>query len=203
MQSSALLAKSLADPSWTVLTEALRRSSAEETVGRMLDEVEHLSTSIRTSDVPLERDRILSLLSTARSVLGIVVTGQRPPPPPTDVPAPANRMSALRLRRVIEHIDHNLEKPLHLRDLAALAGVGERMLSNFFQRRFECSLGDYVRQRRVDGAKVMLDTTDISIREIAIRCGFSDQAHLTRIFHTRVGLTPRRWRIRHQSGQQV
>jgi AraC family transcriptional regulator len=49
-------------------------------------------------------------------------------------------------------------------------------------------------QRRVDVAKDLMLTTDASLVEISLKCGFSDQSHPTKVFAEATGETPGRWR---------
>jgi AraC family transcriptional regulator len=44
--------------------------------------------------------------------------------------------------------------------------------------------------RRVERAKVLLTRTGTPLPDVACRCGFADQSHLTRVFRQRVGVTP-------------
>jgi AraC family transcriptional regulator len=50
--------------------------------------------------------------------------------------------------------------------------------------------------RRVERAKVLLGRTGTPLPDVACRCGFADQSHLTRVFRQRVGVTPGRFRAR-------
>jgi AraC family transcriptional regulator len=52
----------------------------------------------------------------------------------------------------------------------------------------------WLMQRRVDVAKDLMLTTDSSLVEIALKCGFSDQSHFTKVFAEVTANTPRRWR---------
>jgi AraC-like DNA-binding protein len=49
-------------------------------------------------------------------------------------------------------------------------------------------------QRRVDAAKDLMLSTDTSLAEISLKCGFSDQSHFTKVFAEATGATPGRWR---------
>lgn len=97
------------------------------------------------------------------------------------------------LRRADEWIEAHLDQPIHLDDLAALAG-----LSGFhFHRMFRLSRGiaphGWITARRVDRARALL-RTDQPIAAIAAECGFSSQSHLTRVFHRLTGRTPADYR---------
>jgi AraC-like DNA-binding protein len=48
--------------------------------------------------------------------------------------------------------------------------------------------------RRVERAKVMISGTSEPLAEVALACGFADQAHLNRRFRDIVGVSPGRWR---------
>lgn len=52
----------------------------------------------------------------------------------------------------------------------------------------------YVRRRRIERAGQLMLSTDATLCQIAIECGFSDQSHLTRRFVAALGERPRDWR---------
>jgi AraC-like DNA-binding protein/thioesterase domain-containing protein len=70
--------------------------------------------------------------------------------------------------------------------------------TSHFSRAFKRSLGSapmaYVSTRRVERARHMLTSTQASLTEIALACGFSDQPHFNRLFRRVVGMSPGRWR---------
>lgn len=49
-------------------------------------------------------------------------------------------------------------------------------------------------QQRISQAKHLLSSTALPLAQIALECGFSDQAHFTKGFAKSTGLTPARWR---------
>lgn len=97
-------------------------------------------------------------------------------------------------RRVREFIESNLEQPLVLADLAAVAGLSPY----HFARMFKQSAGEpphaYVLRRRVEQARGLLAGSPLSLAEIAARCGFSNQSHFTGVFRRLTGVTPKRYR---------
>ena len=112
------------------------------------------------------------------------------------VPAPQARggLPPAALRRVREYVESHLSERIDLAALAAIAG-----LSVFhFAREFKQSAGVtphyYLVQKRVERAQDMLARTDLSLSEIALAAGFSDQSHLARHFHQMLGSTPGEFR---------
>ena len=67
-----------------------------------------------------------------------------------------------------------------------------------FNRRLRTATGRsgyaLVVERRIQRAKQLLGDGDLALKQVAAACGFSDQAHMTRMFRARVGTTPGRFR---------
>ncbi|WP_066650873.1 helix-turn-helix domain-containing protein [Sphingomonas sp. CCH10-B3] len=103
-------------------------------------------------------------------------------------------LSPVRLARVIEFIDSRLDQPIHLNDLAEVAG-----LSPFhFSRMFKLATGEtpyhFVGSRRLDRARTMLVGGDLGLAELALACGFASQSHFTAAFTKAIGTPPGRYR---------
>ena len=98
------------------------------------------------------------------------------------------------LRVVEEMIDDRFRDALRVDDFAREAGVSTSHLAAVFRETHGTSLGAALRGRRVEWAADQLATTDGSIASIALRAGFADQAHMTRVFKRRTGRTPGQWR---------
>jgi AraC family transcriptional regulator len=99
-----------------------------------------------------------------------------------------------KLSRVQELIESSLNGDLTLRELAAEAGYSR----SHFLRAFRATTGvtphRYVLNRRIERARRLLREADMSIAQVAYRCGFSSQAHLTLAFRRVCGLTPGKYR---------
>ena len=84
-------------------------------------------------------------------------------------------------------------EPPTFADLSAEAGVHQVHVARQFRRHFGMTIGEFVRQRRIEFALEKLRTTDCSIVDIALEAGFADQAHFTTVFRKVTGMTPRRY----------
>jgi len=102
-------------------------------------------------------------------------------------------LSNRRLCAVSEFVEGHLGESISLADMACVASLSP----NHFARQFKQVTGQspyqYLVSMRIEAAKRLL-RTDLSIAEIAFRCGFSHQEHLTRTFHRSVGLPPAAYR---------
>ena len=94
------------------------------------------------------------------------------------------------MRRIRDYIDENLSEALSLGDMAAQIGL----TTDLFTRRFRASFGQppyrYVTARRIERAGHLLAQGRMAVKEIAVLCGFADQAHLTRVYARETGVTP-------------
>lgn len=98
-------------------------------------------------------------------------------------------LSAYISRRIQHFIDDNLDKSLTLEKLASIAELSEFHFQKMFLKSFAISPSRWVFHRRIRKAEDLL-TGHYPISDIAVRCGFSDQSHLTRSFRKATGTTP-------------
>lgn len=89
---------------------------------------------------------------------------------------------------------HREETAPRIGEIAARCGLHTTHFTRAFKRHLGCTPGEYVRQLRVTRARLMLLSTDVTLAEIAIRCGFADQAHFGREFRRVVGSSPSAFR---------
>ena len=97
-----------------------------------------------------------------------------------------------------DYIDSHITEPVLVADLCALIQRSEAHFSRSFKRTFGESPHSFVVRRRVELAAEYMLTTDASLSDIALRCGFTDQAHLCKHFRQAAGQTPAAWRRAHR-----
>jgi len=98
------------------------------------------------------------------------------------------------LGRARNLLHERCDEPLTLSELADRVSIDRAHLARTFQQRLGVSVGEYHRRLRLDQAARMIAECDEPLSRIAQRCGFSDQAHLTRLFRDYTGSTPARYR---------
>jgi AraC family transcriptional regulator len=124
---------------------------------------------------------------------------QQIPPPAGEVPDGRGRLLAWQARKVRDYIDRHIAGPVLVADLCALVQRSEAHFSRSFKRTFGESPHSFVVRRRVELAAQYMLGTDASLSDIALGCGFTDQAHLCKHFRHAVGQTPAAWRRAHGS----
>jgi AraC family transcriptional regulator len=97
-------------------------------------------------------------------------------------------------RKVEAYVVQKLEGSILVQDLAKIVSLS----ANHFSRAFKMSFGEsphaYITRARVARARTLMLNTSDSLSQIALACGFADQAHLCRVFRPATGTTPGAWR---------
>lgn len=98
------------------------------------------------------------------------------------------------VKRVRDYVDGTL----HGRVSLSVAAGQARLSPNYFSRRFRLAFGvtfsRFVAGQRIERAKRLMVGGTGKLCQIALACGFADQAHFTRTFGNLLGCTPSRWR---------
>ena len=159
--------------------------------GRHLPRVAHLMALIEGE---LRRPSLGSRLmieGLLRAIAGLLVSNDALP---AAEPAERIYLSPPKLKRVVDFIEANLQESIGLDDLARAAGLS----ANHFLRVFKLATGEtpyhFLRARRLERARQLLADNAMPLAELALECGFANQAHFTAAFSREVGISPGRYR---------
>jgi AraC family transcriptional regulator len=109
-------------------------------------------------------------------------------------PSGTGGLTGWQVARVRAFIEKNLHRTIHTQDLSAVA----RRSPAHFSRSFKLTFGEpphaYVVKRRLERACHLMVTSSAPLSEIALSAGFSDQAHLCKLFRQAFDQSPASWR---------
>ncbi|WP_342074951.1 GlxA family transcriptional regulator [Yoonia sp. SS1-5] len=94
------------------------------------------------------------------------------------------------LLRTLELMTANIEEPLTTPEIAHLIGVSVRQIERIFRKYIGHSPGRHYKRLRLDQAKNLLSTTDMSIIQVALATGFTSSSHFSKVFRSEFGETP-------------
>jgi AraC family transcriptional regulator len=103
-------------------------------------------------------------------------------------------MGPSRERRVLAYIDAHLAETITLEELAQVAEISPNYLIALFRHSMGTTPHKYVVRMRIERAYELLKQRELSLREIAQRCGFPDQSQFTTVFRRYAGVTPGHFR---------
>lgn len=106
------------------------------------------------------------------------------------IPDPAGSTTAPTRVWALEHLD----RPLPLTELAANASMSVRSFTRRFRDEVGVSPGTWLTQQRLELARRLLETTDLSVDSIARRSGLGTAASLRQHFHSTIGVSPTAYR---------
>ena len=88
---------------------------------------------------------------------------------------------------IFEYIDKNIERTIHIDELAEIIYLNPTYFSDRFQKVMGMRPTQYIMKRRVEMAQIMLMDSDKSLSEIAYATGFCDLPHFSKTFTKRLG----------------
>ena len=98
------------------------------------------------------------------------------------------------LKDVVEILDCDFADKQTNRKLADIVAIHPIHLARIFRQFYGCSIGEYVKKKRVEFATGLLIKKEVPLAEIAYASGFSDQSQFTRVFKAETGVTPGNFR---------
>jgi len=104
------------------------------------------------------------------------------------------RHSPAWMQKLRELLHCQFSEPLNIWRIAKELDVHPAYLSRQFRKKFGRTIGDYVRELRIQQAMVELSQTEASIADIGVKAGFADQSHFSRTFKVHTGRTPGEFR---------
>ncbi|CAN7514265.1 GlxA family transcriptional regulator [Pararhizobium sp. LjRoot255] len=113
------------------------------------------------------------------------------------------RMEALDpdLARAIRLMERTLDRPLSIAALALRAGQSRRKLEKRFVKALGIGPGTYYLRLRLQAAHRLVSDTELSVRDIALRCGFDSLSSFSRAFKSQYGESP--LKLRHGSRRDL
>jgi AraC family transcriptional regulator len=103
-------------------------------------------------------------------------------------------LSGAQLRRAVEYIEEYLNLNLSASDIAGIAGLSQYHFGKAFRHSTGMTVHNYVLARRMRRSQELLVKSDLPLAAIAQASGFSNQAHFTAVFSTRIGIAPGSYR---------
>ena len=106
----------------------------------------------------------------------------------------ARGFTAQHYKRVLDFVADHFGETITVEDLANIAALSPSHFSRLFKQTIGQSPMQFVMTYRVEQAKKQLSHQDLPLIDIALDCGFSDQALFSRVFKQTEGVTPKTYR---------
>ena len=87
-------------------------------------------------------------------------------------------------------MNSHIDDPLSMDDLSAAAGYSKRHLERMFRQAVGKTPMDFYRGLRLDRGRNLLSTTNLTLIEVSLACGFASVSHFSKSFRARFGIAP-------------
>ena len=94
------------------------------------------------------------------------------------------------LLKALLYMNENIEKQLSLKDIAKKVSLHPTYFSDSFKKYFGERPIRYLNSKRIEKAQLLLKGSDMTIKEIAFKCGFNDFDYFFRVFRKYTDTTP-------------
>lgn len=121
-----------------------------------------------------------------RRLLDLLLSDTTPKGPAPETDGPVTEARCL--------VERDARRGISLATVAQLVGMDRFELARAFRARFGYSVGEYRHRVLVRRSREALLSTDLTLAAIALRIGFADQSHFTRIFKRHTGISPGQYR---------
>ena len=98
------------------------------------------------------------------------------------------------IKKVCTYVDENLSQDISLETAADFAGVSSFYLSKLFKEEKGETFINFISDKRLEKSRLLLESTELSIKEITSEVGYNDQNYFSRIFKAKYGLSPKEYR---------
>jgi AraC family transcriptional regulator, arabinose operon regulatory protein len=109
-----------------------------------------------------------------------------------------NPNAAQNVKQSIAFMKRHLDRAATVATFAAMANLSESHYRSLFKHQTGYSPMDYFIRLRIHKACQLLDTTNLSVKEVARLTGFDDAFYFSRSFKTVIGLSPAKYRLQHK-----
>lgn len=99
-----------------------------------------------------------------------------------------------RINLLLEFLQQNLAQPLNIDTLAERAAMSRRTLTRHFQKATGMSVGEWIMTERLRRSQSLLESTQLSIEQVAERSGFQSSITFRQAFREKMGVSPGEWR---------
>lgn len=113
----------------------------------------------------------------------------------------ARRETLAGMERALTYINAHLDSPMALGEIAAHCGFSRTYFSSLFSSLNGLTPWEYITLRRIDRSCELLLSTDLSVLEVAGRCGYENLSNFNRMFARTVGMSPSAYRKKKRNGK--
>ena len=107
------------------------------------------------------------------------------------------------LSKSLRYINDNFNAPIKMTELAKMENMSMTSFNSNFKRQIGVPPTKYIINLRMNMAKELLESSDLSIKEISFMCGYSDYHFFSKVFKDSTGASPKIYKRKYHNNEQV
>lgn len=98
------------------------------------------------------------------------------------------------VKSVVEYVKGHYGEQITSRIVAEQLYLNNSYFCRLFKKMFGCCFSEYLTSYRIEQAKILLNTTELSVSEVAFKCGFNGFSYFSKVFKESAGISPSKYR---------
>ncbi len=107
---------------------------------------------------------------------------------------PVNELDLELIQRLLKYCEEHYREDISISTISDTLHISESYVTKLFSARLDCSFRKYINRLRLTEVKKLLRSSEKSIVDIMLTCGFNNQSSFNRVFYEEIGCTPREYR---------
>lgn len=107
---------------------------------------------------------------------------------------PGAKLQEFYIQEAVNFMELNYQRELTVEEIASVCRLNRSYFSKLFKEVIGCTPQEFLIALRLNEAAELMKSSNTSIGEIAVRCGYPNQLHFSQAFKKRYGVPPREWR---------
>ena len=107
---------------------------------------------------------------------------------------PVGRLDMALTQELLKYCREHYLEDISLASISRELHISESYITKIFAQRLGCPFRKYINRLRLEDARQLLRSTDKTVMDIMLSCGFNNQSSFNRVFQEEMGMTPREYR---------
>lgn len=103
---------------------------------------------------------------------------------------PLRKNTIEKIEKAVEIIEKEMDQRINVHALAKQVGLNQNTLQSGFKNLHKSSVNEYIKNKRLEMAKVLIEDSELNITEITYKIGINSRSYFSKLFKEKYGISP-------------